>query len=155
MDNGPVVCALLDGQICSAYYNMRHLDDLLVFVWTWTRTSIHRPPPSSSAPIDPPLPKVLPLAREPHERISLFINAHITSVILDLDLTPLTRINLHMDNLVGSLCPGSGRYCGLLCMCTILTPYSMEDSSRIGSFILNVYTGEYKLLSSWQTTNTR
>lgn len=103
MDNGRVVCALLDGQICSAYFNMRHLDDFLVFVWTWTRTNVHKDPPAqantnntntSSAkesvgnnnnqkkqPLPPP---------SDSERISFFINAHINSLILDVDLAPIS-----------------------------------------------------------------
>lgn len=131
MDNGRVVCALLDGQICSAYFNMRNLDDFLVFVWTWTRTAVHQPNGkpkfrenyvnlnnnhTNSNPN--PTPNVntnnsnnskkddVPAS----ERVSFFINAHFTSLMLDVDLAPISRLNLHIDNVVASLCPGSGRY---------------------------------------------
>lgn len=105
-----MVCALLDGQICSAYFNMRHLDDFLVFVWTWTRASGNRPakaPPKEPAALPISLPKE-PLT--PSERISFFVNANFATIMMDVDLTPLSRVSMHIDNVVAGFCPGSGRY---------------------------------------------
>jgi hypothetical protein len=104
-----------------------------VFVWTWTRTSLHRPDAptirqqthahiqqiqETTLPAKPPQPPI------PSERISFFINARINSLMLDLDLTPISRISLHIDNVVANLCPGSGRYASLIIDAWKLTPYT-------------------------------
>lgn len=126
---------------------MRHLDDFLVFVWTWTRASGKRRSKEPPAPKEPAVapPPLLPKDPRPSsERISFFINARVSSVMVDIDLAPLSRVSAHVDNVVAGFCPGSGRYVPLRCYTFATTNYffsSMEDSSRIGSFVLTFLTG--------------